>query len=67
MNVDRHVIGQEGTDSKCRILPEERLDEIDAMLEHSPRTCLRRIAQKTEVTVSKFQICPVCKKGASTR
>jgi hypothetical protein len=37
------------TETKCRMLAEERLNEIGATLEHSPRKSLRILAQKTGV------------------
>jgi response regulator of citrate/malate metabolism len=35
---------------KCRVLTEEKLDDIVARLEHTPRKSLKRLAQDTAVS-----------------
>jgi hypothetical protein len=42
------------SDSKRRVLTEEKLDEIGANIKHPPRKLLRHLAQKTGV--SKFSV-----------
>jgi response regulator of citrate/malate metabolism len=37
---------------KCRVLTEEKLDDIGARLEHTPRKSLKRLAQETGVSKS---------------
>jgi hypothetical protein len=37
---------------KCRMVPEEKLDDIGARIEHTPKKSLKRLAQ--EAGVSKF-------------
>jgi transposase len=39
-------------ESKRRVLTEEKLDEIGAQLEHTPRKSLRRLAQETGISIS---------------
>jgi transcriptional antiterminator len=38
--------------NKCRMLTEEKLDEIGATLEHTPRKSLKHLAQETGVSKS---------------
>jgi hypothetical protein len=40
------------TKHKRRVLTEEKLDEIGARLEHTPRKSLKRLAQETGVSKS---------------
>jgi hypothetical protein len=53
------IIGQKSTESKSRVRSEEKLDEINAMLEHYLRKSLRHLAQETR---DRFQVSSVSEK-----
>lgn len=52
-------------ESKRRVLTEEKLDEIGAKLEHSPRKSLRRLAQETGVSITSARTATILLKQSA--